>query len=145
MFEIAQLFSDRNSFESKEVIIDSIRNSKNFTDKNEDTQKADALIIFMTSRQHTWLVCTEERLYCILDDLKNKRPHINWSLPKSELVHDSKLIIKINSRNKTADTGLVDIGENHRGWLYSKKLFLSQPIETMIRKLISRQILLHEH
>ena len=145
MISLSDLFSDRNSFETKEGILNSIRDSKNFDETIEDPAKADALIIFMTSKQHTWLVCSEHRLYCVLDDLKNRKPHINWAMSKSLLVSHTEVTVAIKTRDKSKDTGLVDIGDKHRNWLYTKKLFMSEPIDKMIKELITRQIILKEY
>ncbi len=144
--KIADLFSDRKSFESKDAIIQSITQSKYYDPTVESPLRAGALIIFMTRGQHTWLVCSEARFYCVLDDLDRPSPHINWSLPKSSLISGRKVSIPLRIRDKNRDTGLIDIGEQHKGWLFSKKIFISRrPIDTMIRKLIARQMIYKEH
>jgi hypothetical protein len=45
----------------------------------EKASKAKALLIFATSQQQTWLVASREKLYCVLDDMKDD-PKIWWDL-----------------------------------------------------------------
>ena len=139
--KFSELFSGRADFESRIGITEFIRNSKNFNPQTEDPREAEALLIFSTSRQHTWLVCTKERLYCILDDLRTDNPHINWSIPKRQLISGGEVSIKLRSRNRSEFAGLVDIGDEHPNWLYTKRLFSSESVEDQIRALIRRNML----
>ncbi len=141
MFKLSDVFSNRTSFECKESVIDFIKNSKKFDENKEDIEKADAIIIFMTSRQITWLVTTEKRLYCILDDVETRGLHINWSIPKNDIVKDNEIILKIESTDHSQNSGLVDIGDKHKRWFYSKKLCQIEPIETRIRNLITKHMI----
>ena len=75
-------------------------------------------------------------LYCILDDVRKKHPHINWSMPKSDMKDANGIKLNIASRDKTDRTGLVDIGGKHKRWLYTKKLFSSKDIETSIEEFL---------
>jgi hypothetical protein len=138
--KLSELFSGREDFESELGIKEFVRNSKSFNSQAEDPHKAEALLIFSTSKQHTWLVCTKERLYCILDDIRKDRPHINWSMEKSSLISGGEVTIKIRTREKSEFTGLVDIGDEHPHWLYTKRLFASQSVESQIRSLIKRNM-----
>lgn len=88
-------------------------------------------IIFRTAIQHTWLVATNVRLYNILDDIRKETPNINWSIPKSQLM-GSSATVKIGIRTSKMASGLVDFGDRHRNWLYSKDLFEEKsPIESI--------------
>lgn len=109
-------------FKPEENLTRFVTNSKYFNSEVEDVSKAQALKIFETSRQLTWLVSTSERLYCILDDISDDKLHINWSIPKEDITTRDELSIQIKAEDKTEDTGLVDIGE-FRNWLYSKRFF----------------------
>jgi hypothetical protein len=42
------------------------------------------LLIFSTSRQHTWLVATTKSLACVLDDVRREDPRIQWTMPIGE-------------------------------------------------------------
>ena len=142
--KISSLFSDRSSFETVESIKNFIVNSKNYQSNAEAPERSNALLIFNISSQHTWLVATEKRLYCILDDIRKPKPHINWSMKREDIIQNNRIAICLRVKDKNRNTGLIDIGEKHKGWLFSKKLFLSQPIETMIKKILERSMLLHE-
>src|SRR5271166_3290397 len=42
----------------------------------------DALLIFKTPKQHTWLVATQKKLYCVLDDADRRKTGelVQWAL-----------------------------------------------------------------
>lgn len=93
----------------------------------------DPIKLFDTRKQHTWLVPTNKKLFCILDD-KNTRTSgrlIQWILPLEEA---SPIIARAHKRT----VGIVQIG-SRRNWLYSQRLwskpeFLEQEIKTLITK-----------
>lgn len=131
----------RRPFMEKGEIIKFIVNSKDYDQETEELFKSDALLIFQTSKQQTWLVATSERLYCLLDDLREEEPHINWSIPKVEIISKDKVTLQVKSRNDTADSGLVAIGPKHPSWYYSKRLFSAEPIEKRICDLLQKTML----
>ena len=106
-----------------------IENAPEFNPSSESVDEARTLLIFETSKQRTWLVATAIRLYCVLDDVRKDKPRLQWSVLKGEAAH-------IETRSKTDQTGLVDIGTRHRWWLYSKRLFDRKSIEQQISELI---------
>ena len=91
------------------------------------------LLIFRTKRQRTWLVTTDEALYCVLDGEKTqaKGRLIQWRQPLSE-IHT----VQAKPRPQKKYTGAVDLGRRHN-WLYSKKLFLKpeDPEEAILKML----------
>lgn len=125
------------SFLSEPEICQSIRHSKNYNADIESPEQAKCLLIFETSKQHTWLVSTNERLYCILDDVRKPEPHINWSVQKKTLIGQPGEDSPIKSRSKSENTGLVDVGLRHKNWLFSKRLFTQQPIDKVIQNLLT--------
>ena len=137
---IREFLLGRDEFKSPDEIIELIRQYRGFDPEQEDISHAEALLIFQTSKQQTWLVATSVRLYCVLDDLKKSFTRAQWSYSKDTLVSNTEVTVRISARNKTEKTGLVDIGE-HRNWLYSRKLFANEPIENRIRDLIARHMI----
>ncbi len=128
-------FFDRNDiFRSQDKIKEWIKTSNNYA--AETPQDSQIFLFFKTSKQRTYLVATEVRLYCILDDSRTSEPHINWSMGKKELVENGALKISISARNKGKTSGFVDIGEKHKDWLYSKDLFRSKAIEEEMKSFI---------
>jgi hypothetical protein len=89
------------------------------------------LLIFSTSRQHTWLVPFGDRISCVLDgtSTREKGRLLQWVIEKSR----AEPIVAVPYK-KTV--GMVSIG-NKRDWLYSVRLY-PQPsdIESAIRKLL---------
>lgn len=139
--KLDELLAGRPDFASQAEVIAFARKSKNFDPADEDLTHADALLIFSTSKQHTWLVATDKRLYCILDDIRKDQPHINWSMPKRDLVSGNDVVVPVNSRGKSEFSGLVDIGASHPGWLFTKRLFSTKSVKESIRSLLSRTML----
>lgn len=115
---------------TQEEIVQFIR-----TAERERADRAGILLIFQTLQQQTWLVATSERLYCVLDDIRRPKPEVRWRMAKSDLVADHDVIVDIATRAYSANSGRVDIG-NHTGWLYSKALFSTVPIDEAIKALI---------
>ena len=132
--EISSLFDNNAFFRSKSKIKEWIKNSKNY--KGEDPRSAKLFMFFSTSKQRAYLVATERRLYCILDDSRKDYPHINWSMPKRDVKDRNGLKITITSRDKSEKTGLVDISDKHKNWLYTKNLFSSKNIESSMAEFI---------
>ncbi len=141
MLGVNGLFSDRVCFETIEGIKNSITKSKNFNPEFESPSKSNALLIFDTSKQKTWLVATEKRLYCVLDDLRKQQPHINWSMKKDDIIQNNNINIEIKIHEKSYSSGLVDISGSHKNWLYSKRLFLDEPINAKINDTLNNSML----
>jgi hypothetical protein len=138
--DLRKFFLGRGEFKSPIEIIEAVRESPNFDPGKEDTADAEALLIFQTSKQQTWLVATTRRLYCVLDDLRRSFRPVRWSLSAEKLTRSGVLTAEISARPNTERTGLLDIGER-RSWLYSKKLFTNKSIEGEVKDLIRRQML----
>jgi hypothetical protein len=125
------------SFSSELEIRASIKKSRSDDSSNEASDDAHCLLIFETSRQHTWLVATGEHLYFILDDIRKPAPQIKRAVRRGDLKVRPDGTIAVSTQPKSTNTGLVDIGLRRRGWLYSKDLFTSQrPIEHAINELL---------
>jgi len=91
------------------------------------------LLLFRTRNQHTWLVATDRKLFCLLDDTPTRVDGelIQWT-------QESGKIKEVRAGPYRARTGLVDIGERRR-WLYSVALHpdpsqLEAQIWAMIRQ-----------
>ncbi|HHQ4500730.1 TPA: hypothetical protein ACSP71_004413 [Aeromonas hydrophila] len=94
------------------------------------------LNIFKTSKQRTYLAVKGGFVFCILDDAREPEPKVVWVAPKTSFIQDGKLV-SINKRDKTENTGLIDLGKQHKDWLYTKKLFDDSSIEEQLKKLLS--------
>lgn len=126
------------SFSSEPEIRKSIAQSKNYDASMESSEDASSLLIFDTSRQHTWLVATPERLYFILDDVRKPAPRVGRAVRRDELKTLPDGRVAVNTQPKSDRAGLVDIGLRRRGWLYSKRLFSSErPIERAVSELLA--------
>lgn len=138
---IAELLFERDRFLDEEEIKGWIVHSKNYEPDKENPKDASAVLMFETSKQQTWLVSTRERMYCILDDLRKGEPHINWSMPRNEIVRGERVVIDVNARPKSENTGFVDISDRHKNWLFSRRLFSEDGIVEAINNLITRQMI----
>lgn len=137
--DVRKFFLGEAEFEPANEISRKIRESKNFDPKSENPEQTQSLLIFQTSKQQTWLVASRARLYCILDDVNRSFTRVQWSMEKNELVSGRRVTVTISVNDKSPTTGTVDIGD-HKAWLYSKKLFPQQDMESRIRQLILQQM-----
>jgi hypothetical protein len=129
----------RSDFKSADEIIALVGQSP-FFEAQENIEQAEALLIFQTSRQQTWLVATNRRLYCILDDLNKGFTQVQWTIPKNELVDErGRIIVPMATGHKTDKTGLLDIGKRHN-WLFSKRLFVDKDLLAKIQDMIVRRM-----
>ena len=133
---VESLLGYRN-FAGEHEICRRIEQSKFYDSSKESTEDAASLLIFETSRQHTWLVATEERLYFVIDDIRKPSPRIGRSVHRNELRLEPDGRVAVNTRPKSDRTGLVDIGLRRRGWLYSKRLFSELPIDSAVNELLA--------
>ena len=114
-------------FLKKEKIKEGITNSISYS-LSENIQDAKTLLLLETSKQKTWLVSTNKRLYCILDDIRKDKLNINWSMDKSKIISNGGQIIlnlKIDE-NYSNEYGNVWFNDSKKGWFYSKKFFSSK-------------------
>lgn len=132
--KLAKLFDNNAFFRSESEIKKWIVKSRNY--QGEDTSIAKSFLYFSTSKQRTYLVATNKRLYCILDDSRKEKPHINWSMPRKDVLDNNRLMFSITTRDKSNKTGLADIGIKHKNWLFSKELFSSSDIESSMKEFI---------
>lgn len=141
MMKVNQLLFGTRDLLGEADIVRSIVSSKNYQGELGESYKPLALLLFETSKQRTWLVATRKRLYCILDDIRNSDPKVNWSMRQSALIKNGTLKIDLNTRDKSPTVGFVDIGTKHKNWLYSKKLFVDKTVGEKIRELIAGRML----
>lgn len=122
---------------SHRKIRETIKTSVNY--RNEDIESSESICIFETSKQRTWLVLTERRLYLILDDIRKDEVRVNKSFKIDSLLDSNKnLLIKIDSTDKTT-TGKLYLRDMDRGWFYSKKLFPNtSDLKESIERIFSR-------
>ena len=126
------------TFSSEREIRHSIERSRGYDSSRESPDGARSLLIFETSKQHTWFVATSDRLYFALDDMRRPAPRIARSVGRSELMTRPDGRVAVDTEPKSVRTGLVDVGLRRRGWLYSKALFpSSRPIEHAIDDLLN--------
>ncbi|MCH8905525.1 MAG: hypothetical protein IH840_00420 [Candidatus Heimdallarchaeota archaeon] len=133
-----EFFKSKKGFLSREKIQKYISNSEKFDSSIEDSNSAETILLFSTSKQKTWLIVTNRRMYCILDDIRKNKPLIAWSKPKSALTKDNEVYLDITAQDKTDEVGIVNIGPKMKNWYYTKSLFdktkLSASIKGTIRK-----------
>ena len=123
---------EKHSFYSKKDILDLFKEAERakLMLKNEVIQ--DALLIFQTTKQQTWLISSNFHLYCLLDDeqTRKKGNMMQWRMRHGEA------LAFIEAQPYKEKTGLLHIG-NRRNWLYSKALFPSmEGIEIAVKQLI---------
>jgi hypothetical protein len=121
------------SFATEQEIKDCVARSAPTLRGAENYKHARALLIFSTSKQQTWLIRTNERLYLVLDDRRKDDPKMQWSV----LLAESRNFEIKTKPDYTRRSGLVDFDPRHRDWLYTKRLFQEDDITIAIKRLIS--------
>lgn len=138
--DIRSFLLGRGDFKSVDEIVDLVRSQTRFDPAVEVKSAAEALLIFQTSKQQTWLVATSAGLYCVLDDLGKGFTRVQWAISSKHLVSGGTLTASISARDESERTGLLDVNER-RNWLFSKKLFTAKGIEASVRDLISKAMM----
>ena len=127
----SSLLDNDSKFRKYNDIKNAVTTSKNY--KNEPVDTAHVLNFFQTSKQRSYIVATEEMVYCIVDDTRKTQPLVNWS-ERKDMFTNAVIITK----SKTDKTGFVDFGVNHKNWLYSKSKFENEFVfKEKIRKLLT--------
>jgi len=98
------------------------------------------ILLFASSVQKTWLLFSNCRMYCFLDDISRDAFEEKFSLSKDEIVVNGKILpdIEINVEYKEK-TGLISFTRQRKFWLFSKTLFptefaLKAKIENIIKE-----------
>jgi hypothetical protein len=138
LIELRKFLPGRNDFKSADEIVRLINETVSHGSRKQ-IEHAETLLIFQTSRQQTWLVGTNQRLYNVLDDLNNGFTKVQWILPKGQLVKNGRIDVKVATRTKTDETGLLDIGER-QGSMFSKRLFDERDLVEKIQDMILRKM-----
>lgn len=125
----AKFYDKKSLFREEDKIL-------NLAQVKSRQQKPKILKIFETSKQRTYLINDGNMVYCVLDDVRNNQPKLVWKSPRSFYLKDGKLRIHFNPRDKTDNTGQIDLGKQHKNWLYSKKLIKPKELETTFYKFI---------
>ena len=118
-------------FSSETEILQKVRD-RDSASRNAPPERTRSLLIFATSKQHTWLVFDGERLHVILDDVRRPEPKVLHAVARRNLKTRPDGGIAVSTRPKSANTGLVDIGLGRRRWLYSTRLFGDRSIEQAV-------------
>jgi len=122
------------NFKQEQEVKKYIANSKYYA--NEDPSEAELLLVYQNTREKTWLVFSNQRLYCILDKVKKTDLHINWSVSYEELFdQDGK--IRVNTMSIYQQSYVVQIGE-HR-LICDNKLCSKEHISGELCKRINRR------
>lgn len=137
--QIKKHFLGQRDFWSEEEIRALVGGSAEFDPSAESLDDAEALLIFETSKQHTWLIVSSERLYCVLDDNRKPEPALQWTLDRDELMEGDRLVAPIRTRDKSARAGLLDIGPR-KSWLFSKTLYSSGSLEEALTDAVKKKM-----
>ncbi|WP_317898915.1 hypothetical protein [Aurantibacillus circumpalustris] len=115
--------------EIKNIVIDFINeNHKKLSVSNIDISSRNlevintyALKIFQTPTQVTWVVARNGYFFCLLDDIElNKNVQIiRWY---KKIVDIKDQITFEDSYRKPEKVGIINFGDMHKGWLYSKNV-----------------------
>ena len=106
------------------------------TDKrpDEDFSEGRDLLIFDTMRQHTWLIPSDKKLYCVIDNRREDAPKISWSFDLDRLRRD-KSLSEVEIEDFDEDYGIFKIGDK-KVRKFSRNLFSASELKQKLRDLI---------
>jgi hypothetical protein len=124
---VLNLFSLR-PFADRQAVLDLIKTDKDYDPNQEPPDRVQALRIFATSTQQTWLVFSPLRVYCVLDSRERENPVLRWSMPVGDVL-DAPIQVK----DYSSKSGIIDIGDR-KDWLFSKQFFRGRDIGEVVRE-----------
>jgi hypothetical protein len=114
-----------------ETGLDKLLSETGELDANENVIKR--LLLFKIDSQHTWLITTSKRLFCLLDDTETRK---KGSLVQWKVKLDSFDQEKVRAYRSSSGNDVVDLGRR-APWLYSKRLHPNtSKLENEIRRLV---------
>ena len=122
MKTFASVLLGRRSLNDEEGIKELLASTKEFTKNSDVLTDANVLKIFETKLQRTWLISTASNIYCVLDDVRKVEPKLKWHEDKSQLALEANDTLEVDY-DWSKNSGKVDIGPKHKGWLFSHELF----------------------
>lgn len=126
-------------FSTQKQIRETIKSSVNY--RGEDVDLAELFFFFETRKQRVWFVATDRRIYLIIDDVRKDFLKVNMSYKLGLIYSDGKLNINIDPHLKTLLYGKIYFKDSKRGWLYSKKLYLTtDELREKIKSIIIRVV-----
>ncbi|MDA1370794.1 MAG: hypothetical protein O2971_08555 [Proteobacteria bacterium] len=128
--QFSKFFDDYDKFRSEADIRSAIATSKNYG--GEDVSKARLFKFFDTSKQRSYLIATVQKVYCLVDDIRENEPRVIWSEDIAKLTG-----IALEIYDKTDRTGLVDFGSKHKNWLFTKAMFPNNDIASRFNDFVS--------
>jgi len=138
---LGSIIGSRGFASVDEILLTVSRYAEDTQDKGAENAKA--LLIFITSRQQTWLVATRRKLYCVLDDLRDEEPRVWWDYSVEYSLDQKKFFLSDNEgkpvsvefREQPGETSILRI--NSQDWQYSNKLFTPVSIQESLGRLIA--------
>lgn len=131
-----KLFMERENFVDENLIKKYIVESKYFNPDEEDIKSVGQLLILETDIQKTYLISSNKRLYFIVDDIRRQKPHVNWSIDKSDIIANGHLTAPIEAKRKTSKAGILNIGNKFTNGLYSTDLFTEETLTVRLQELL---------
>lgn len=133
--KLADLYSGQRPFSNDEEIISTVKRSKYFNENEEDLTKAKKIQLLDTSKQRTYLISTEKRIYKVLDDRRSDHPKITWSRKIDKVFEGHTLKANLESRSERSYNLVFDASPDRLN-LVSKKLFANIKFDEAISKLV---------
>ena len=91
-----------------------------------------ALLLLTSETQQNWLVADRMTAYCVVDDRNWEKPQVKFTAGL-----DSMLPVEADATWSDA-AGVLRFGGRPRNWLYSKDLFLNEPISEVVTRFLTK-------
>lgn len=102
--------SELREFIKLEDLTNRVRTSPFFERQfNEDLKKDNGFIIFDTPTQKTWLIISNQYLYCVLDDVKNEKLILKFRINLSSLFANQVDLLNFENLDEDISKRVIDI------------------------------------
>src|ERR1017187_5419664 len=131
----ADFYYGLRPFYPLEKIIDYCRNSKAYVPEMiaENLRSAKALLLFENGTRRSWLVRSDVHLYKLIDDKKEEKPTINWSV---DLQVAQESDVTVVSSGNVAQWKIAFGFRSGKKYIVDPRLFLNLGVERIISEFI---------
>lgn len=99
--------------------------------------KLETILVFKTSKQKTWLSISSQGLSCKIDDTREGRGGLQWTLTKIQAAEILRTGTYHVNPGYKANTGTFTLGRR-KNWLYSKALFPNPDyLDVVLKRLLN--------
>ncbi len=131
---LTRLMEGTREFASVPDLVSRLR--RRYKDQGDPVE---ALLLFVSSNQQTWLIATSGGLYCVIDRHDQPDPKVVWRIPKEDLVDGNRIKLSVDAFEDPDSnrTGIVVI-DGQAARKFTAGLFVRKTIVESIRDMLGK-------